>query len=102
MAVARFDKVAYCRSAPASLIQEVQDKSRTVLLPCEGSLKGIHAYPSFGDAIDFFNSLISLSGAAALSKRKLLANALPAIFLIFYAIAFRDREFALVIVKATN
>lgn len=40
-------------------------KSRTVLFPCEGSLKGIHAYPSFGDAIDFFNSLISLSARAA-------------------------------------
>jgi len=63
MAVGRFGEVAYCCFVLPLLIQEVQDKSQTVLLPCEGSLKGIHAYPSFGGVIDFFNSLISLNGA---------------------------------------
>jgi len=45
MAIARFGEVAYYCSVSPLLIQEVQDKSRTILLPYEGSLKGIHAYP---------------------------------------------------------
>jgi hypothetical protein len=98
MAVARFDEVAYCRTAPSSLIQEVQDKSRTVLLPCEGSLKGIHAYPSFGNAIDFFISLISPSGAAFRSENWPITHCR----LFFHILRDGDREFALVIVRAAN
>lgn len=84
MAVARFDRVAYCCYAPPSLIQEVQVSNRII------SMRGIVKRDSCLSILwrcyrffQFINIPERAQRQRCLSKRKLADNALPSILSYF-------------------